>query len=285
MVPAVKATNTGVVLWKADAEWPLNHQWAEYSTASHCAITSDQVDGDPEVFRESSVVAQGSYAYEFVIKNGDNCYGARTEIGQALPDRGRFSAFRRFTQGDDRWFSFQVRMGTGFPVDTPNWNVIAQWKQFAWPTVVRYPMLALQVYSGAFYFERATGTTAASNRTVGTRLARAIANQWVKMSVHIRFSTDPSVGFVEVYGDPDGRGVRRLMRRTHFATLASDLSGNPVPSAARIGIYRNSAITGTAHLYFDGYTVATSRLAAETNAFAPADASRHSRRPRPRSNA
>ena len=277
-LPAVKPNDTGSVLWKADAESPLNQEWAEYSTATHCAITSDQVSSDPEAFRESSVVAQGSYAYEFVIHNGDNCYGARTEIGQALPDRVNFSASRLFNQGDDRWFAFQVRLGSDFPVSTPNWQVVAQWKQLASTTAVRFPMVALQVYNGAFYLDRAAGTATGSVRTFGTRLATAITNRWMKMSVHIKFSTYRTVGYVEIYGDPNGRGMRRLMRRTHFSTLATDALGNPVPSHSRIGIYRNPKITGTARLYYDGYTVATTRSAAEANAFAPVRAAAPRRR-------
>lgn len=268
-MPAVTGHDPGSVIWRADAERPLNQEWAEYGTATHCAVTSDHVFSDPAVFRESSVVAQGSHAYEFVIKNGDNCYGARTEIGQALPERAHFSVSRLFYQGDDRWFSFQVRLGGDFPVHTPHWNVIAQWKQLAATSVVPYPMVALQVYSGAFYLEHAIGTATSGSTTVGKRLANAITKQWVKMSVHIKFSTNPTVGFVEVYGDPNSRGVRLLMRRTHFATLATDAGGNPVPSNSRIGIYRDSTIPGMAHLYFDGYTVATTRSAAEANAFAP----------------
>lgn len=260
------------MVWKADGERPLNQQWAEYSTATHCAVTSDQVRSDPEAFRESSVVAQGSYAYEFVVRRSDagGCYGERTEIGQGLPERANFSDARRFDQGNDRWFSFQVRLGRDFPVGNPNWDVIAQWKQNPSTTVVPGPMLALQVYSGNLWLGTAGGTADANpsdNRI--WRLAQVTTGRWIKLSVHIKFDTNPRVGFVEVYGDSNGAGMRKLFRLRHLSTLATDASGAWVPSNLRVGIYRNAVIPGTAHLYYDGLTVARTRSAAEVSAFGP----------------
>jgi hypothetical protein len=272
-VPAAMAAASagGSAVWTADGERPLNQQWAEYSTATHCAVTSDQVTSDPEVLRESSVVAQGSYAYEFVVSNRDDnkCYGgARTEIGQGLPERAYFSGTRRFTQGDDRWFSFQVRFGRDFPVSNPNWDVIAQWKQNLSTTLVPGPMLVLNVSRNRLWLVVAGGTADPNwSDEKGVDLGHVTTGRWIKITMHIKFDTDPRVGFVEVYRNPGGTRVRLLMPLRHFSTLATDASGNPVRSNARIGIYRSAMITGTAHLYIDGYTVATTRLAAEANAF------------------
>jgi hypothetical protein len=258
--------DTGDVLWRADGEQSLVDEWAEYSTTANCAVTSDTVTTDNNAFRESSVKAKGAYGYEFVVNDGDNCYGERAELGQALPSRSDFTASRLFNNGDDRWISFQVRLGSDFPVNTPHWNAIAQWKQLVSTTVVPIPMVTLQVHDGAFYLERAAGTASSNATTIPTRLATAATDRWVKLSMHIKFSTDPSVGFVEIYGDPDGTGMRQLKSLEHFSTLATDASGNPVPSHSRFGIYRNRTISGTAHVYYDGYTVATTHSAAEANA-------------------
>lgn len=269
--PVVKAAGTGAVLWQADAERPLNQEWAEYSTATHCAVTSDRVRSDSEAFRESSVVAQGSYAYEFIASGDDDkCYGGeRAELGQGLPERSNFSETRRFNQGDDRWISFQVRLGSDFPVRNPNWDLIAQWKQNASTTVLSGPILSLQVYSGSLWLGAAGGTRDPSWKDDKLwRLARVTSGRWIKMSIHIKFDTNPRVGLVAVYGNPDGAGMRKLLSLRHLSTLATNASGNWVPSQARIGIYRNSVIPGSAHLYYDGYTVASTRAAAEAKAFA-----------------
>lgn len=272
-LPALNANAGGSVVWSADAERPLDQEWAEYSTATHCAVTSNEVASDPQAFRESAVVAQGSYAYEFVADRGDagKCYGGeRTEIGQGLPERIYFSESRRFNQGDNRWISFQIRLGSDFPVRNPNWDLVAQWKQIASTTVVPGPMLFLEVYSGFFWLGAAGGTAVRSfDDEKAWRLARATTGRWIRMSIHIRFDTNPKIGFVEVYGSPNGSGMRKLLSRRQVSTLATDANGNWVPSQARIGIYRNAVIPGTAHLYYDGYTVATTRSAAEANAFRP----------------
>lgn len=262
------------VVWTADGERPLNQQWAEYSTATHCAVTSDQVTRDPGVFRESSMVVQGSYAYEFIAskRGADSCYGGeRTELGQGLPERTNFSRTRRFNQGDNLWISFQFRLGRDFPVMNPNWDLIAQLKQNASTTVVPGPMLALQIYSGSLWLG-AAGGTADPNANDGKiwTLMPVTTGQWIKVSMHIKFDTNPRVGFVEVYGDRNGAGMRRLFALRHLSTLATDASGSWVPSNLRIGIYRNAVIPGAAHLYYDGLTVATTRSAAEANAFRPA---------------
>jgi len=259
--------DNGQVLWHAGGEQAIADEWAEYSTAPHCAVTSDTVTSDARVARVTAPVAQGQYSYGFVVNDGDNCYGERAELGQALPSRAGFTESHLFNPGNDRWISFQVYLGNDFPVGTGDWNVIAQWKQLVSSSVVTIPMLALQVHDGAFYLERAPGAASADMHTVSTRLATATTGRWVQMSLHIVFSADPTVGLVEVYGDPDGGGMRQLMAVQHFSTLTVDAAGNAVPSHSRIGIYRNPSISGTAHLYYDGYTVATSRAAAEAAAF------------------
>ena len=46
-----------------------------------------------------------------------------------------------------------------------------------------------------------------------------------------------------------------------------DQTGTPIPSHSRIGIYRDPLSLGTANLYYDGYTVATTRAEAEARAW------------------
>jgi hypothetical protein len=73
------------------------------------------------------------------------------------------------------------------------------------------------------------------------------------------------VGFLEIYGNlGDGRGMRQLMPLTVMSTMKIDPNtGQTINSHPRWGVYRNSTIAGTATAYYDGYTVATTRAAAE----------------------
>jgi hypothetical protein len=254
------APTDGSVLWRADGEQSLVNEWAEYSTGPNCAVTSDTVGSDPRVTRTTSNVAKGAGAYAFTVNDGDNCYGERAEIGQALPSRTGFSESRLFNNGDDRWISFQVKLGSDFPLNTTSWNLIAQWKHLVVPNSNDvYPEVAVEVHNGRYYLD--------DNGSAAWAGPAAVANRWQKFTLHMKFSNNPSVGFVEVYGDPDGAGLRQLMPRRYMRTLGQNTSGVATPGHSRIGIYRNAAISGTAHMWFDGYTVATGRGTAESSAF------------------
>lgn len=257
---SVKVDN-GKVLWKADGEQSLVNEWAEFSTASHCAVTADTVLSDVSATRATSPVAKGSNAYQFTVRDGDDCYGERAELGQALPSRSNFTESRLFNEADDRWISFQVNLGSDFPTNTSNWNVIAQWKQLAVanPVSVCCPMLAFEVRNGRYILDNKGGDAWSG--------PAALTGRWARFTFHIKFSTSASAGFVEIWGDPDGAGFRQLMTRRYLQTLNRTTSGTAIPSHSRIGIYRNAVISGAAHLAYDGYTVATTRAAAEASAF------------------
>ena len=255
------AARHGDVIWRGDAEQPLVQQWAEYSTGPHCAQTSDLVSRDSRVRRTRSS-AQGRFAYRSVITDGTDCYGERSEIGQALPSRGSFTEARLFRDGDRRWISFQIRLGPRFPVGTRHWNVVAQWKQLAVAGVPRTPVLALEVRDRTYLLDN-TGPAGGTS----IPLAAATTRRWTRFTLHVRFSPDPAVGFAEIWSDSGGGRLRPVLRRTPMSTLGRSSDGAPVPSAARIGIYRNPRIDGSAQVLYDGYTVARTRKAAEANAF------------------
>jgi hypothetical protein len=96
-------------------------------------------------------------------------------------------------------------------------------------------------------------------------LGPAQHNVWASFTFHVRFSSDPNVGFLEIYGDlGDGLGMRQLMPMTVMSTMKiHPITGQAITSHARWGVYRNSTISGTATAYFDGFTVARTRAAAE----------------------
>jgi hypothetical protein len=255
-------------LWRADAEQPLSAHWAEFSTGPNCAVISTRVRHDPRIVRVRSPRAHGAYAYAVTVRDGDRCFGERAEVGQALPSRPGFSAQRLFREGDDRWISFDVRLGRDFPTDTSAWNLIAQWKQLAVRGATGCcPALALEVRDGHYQLDH-------DGRTVWVG-PRALRSRWVRFLLHIGFSADAANGFVAIWGDFRGVGMRSLLAARRMATLARTTGDRAVPSHARIGIYRDASIRGTAHVYYDDYVVATSRAAAAASAFAPVERSVH----------
>jgi hypothetical protein len=238
----------------ADAERAMAQEWASYS----CADKS-------RVQQVSSPSAQGHRAYRLEVRDGDNSWGERCEIGMGNPGRAGFPLFH---QGDERWISFQVYLPDDYPISTPDWNIFFQIHQEGDGGC---PPISLGVDHGQFKLYKSTSPHYVTD-TSEMWSAPAQRNRWVKFSLHIKNSTNPKDGFVALYGDLDGQGVKLLLERTATHTMTIASGGGAMTNHARVGIYRNPAIRGTAHILFDGFTIATDRDSAEANAFAGADA-------------
>jgi hypothetical protein len=234
------------------AERPLGQDWASYSCADPSRV--QQVD---------SPVAQGKHAWQLEVRDGDNSWGERCEIGMGNPSK---SGFPLFNEGDERWISFQVYLPDDYPINTPDWNVMFQIHQQGDGGC---PPVALHVENGQYkLFNSARNTYVLQTTQMWS--APAQLDHWAKFTIHIMNSTDDSKGFVEMFGDLDGTGVKRLMDKTYTHTMTKDANGQPMVNHARVGIYRNPAIPGTAHILFDGFSIATDRESAESAAFGDA---------------
>jgi hypothetical protein len=242
------------VLQTSDAEHSLDQDWASTSCAA-----------DSRVQQVSSPAAQGRRAYDVHVKDGDNSWGERCEIGM-----GNFwrPGFPLFDEGDERWISFQVYLPDGYPIDTKDWNVFFQIHQEGDGGC---PPLALHVERGEFkLFNTVRNTYVLQTKEIWS--APATANHWAKFTLHMNNSTSDNKGFIEIFGDLDGTGMKRLMDKTYTHTMTKYGNGKPMINHARVGIYRNPAIRGNTHILFDGFTIATDRDSAENNAFAGRDA-------------
>ncbi|MCW3016617.1 MAG: hypothetical protein JWO02_3709, partial [Solirubrobacterales bacterium] len=191
------------------------------------------------------------------------CYGERSEVGQANPLRPGFSDSRLFRPGDERWISWAIYLGKGFPVGVNTWQLVAQWKQLGG---LEEPILSLAVRAGRWELLATPADPRARRGFRRFPVGTVHTGRWVRFTLGVRFSTNARDGYVELFGDR-GRGgpTRLLMPRTHVATLKVDPAqgSRPVASHARIGIYRDRTIHGTAIAYYDDYVVAATRQAAE----------------------
>jgi hypothetical protein len=237
------------VLQASDAERAWNQEWASWS----CADAS-------RVQQVSSPVAQGKKAYELTVHDGDNAYGERCELGNGNPGRPGFPLFH---QGDERWISFQVYLPDSYPINTPDWNVFFQIHQEGDGGC---PPISLNVEDGQFKLYNSARSTYVLDTTEKWH-APAQRNRWAKFTMHILNSPDDNTGYVELYGDLDGQGMKTLMPRTHMHTMTQRSDGSAMTNHARVGIYRNPAIQGTASIFVDGFTIATDQASAEGNAF------------------
>jgi hypothetical protein len=259
----------GSIVWKADAEQPAADEWASSRAYEprrrDCPASAPPDLSTPRIQRSTAVVAQGRYSYAITTAAGDRCDGERTELGQDNPPRAGFTEKRLFRSGEDRYISFQVRLDRNFDVNVHTWRVIAQLHLPG--SGLGTPPLSLDVEDGRFVLYKSDANVD-SNGTIPLWSAPAVNSRWVKFTLHLRFSASPAEGLVELWGNPAGGEVVRLLGRTRTYTMKQDSSGAAPPLHARIGIYRNpDGPFGTETVYYDGYTVATTRAAAEGNAF------------------
>ena len=257
----------GVVVWRADAEQPIPEEWASACTATN-QLGAPLDPGDPRITRVTTPAAQGTYAYRVELGRR-GCFGDRAEVGQGNPPRAGFEN-RLFQPGDDRYISFQVLMPRSFDIGFPSWRVITQFHQNG---NLGTPVLALHVERGRFrLFE--SDSNRDSGNTVLLWSAPAVRGRWVRFTFHIHFSANPKLGLIELWGDPGGRMARLFGPRRGY-TMKLSHRGEPVPDGPR-DLRRHEPLDV---IYYDGYTVATSRKAAEANAFAPLSGNPYYRRP------
>jgi len=237
----------GSVEWSADAERPWNQEWANYSCQ----------DGS-RVQEVTAPAAQGQRAYRIEVRDGDDSWGERCELGMGNPTR---NGFPLFDEGQERWISFQVYLPDDYPIDARSWNVFLQQKQLGG---MGTPVVSMEVQRGRFILMN-SDNNGNSGDTVEKWSGPATRNRWVQFTLHMKFSPNPDVGSVELFGDLDGQGMKLLMPELHTWTMKQD-NGQAVPVQSRIGLYRDPSIDGTSHILFDGFTIATDRASAEAGA-------------------
>jgi hypothetical protein len=266
------------VLWAGNAEQPAEQEWASWCINNGDGTLANPGNGvliptgaTSDRIQRSTFAVQGTYSYRFQVQQDDHCgspskAAVRSELGQDNPSRSTMLN-RIFYENDDRWIAWQVYLPTDFPSDTSLWQEIAQWHQFAGGG----PPLEMGVTQGKFHLIRSTTTYYSDVDTedvTPTASWPVVKGRWVKFTMHVKFSPNPAVGFVELYGDLATPGqIRQLLPKTPTWTMKKDANGNALRTHARIGIYRNASIPSPSTLYYDGYTVATTRAAAEQAAF------------------
>jgi Polysaccharide lyase/Ca-dependent carbohydrate-binding module xylan-binding/Bacterial Ig domain len=259
-------TPTNRVIWKADAELPVEQEWASGSMQGFVAKTTYSGVVLPRVKQVSSPVLNGTKSYRIELYDGDDSYGERAEIAQGNPTRSSMEN-RLFNEGDERWIAFAIKPGEGFHTDPASWWVSMQIKQLG---SYGSPVIELDPDNGVWEHHRKTNDPN-NEDPAGFRtefvLGSINRNGWNKFLYHVKFSPDPRVGMTEIWMDNgDGRGMVQVLAPTAGATMKiNPTTGETIRNHARIGLYRNPTISGYSVAYYDSFTVATTRAAAEAS--------------------
>jgi hypothetical protein len=262
------SASSRAILWKADAESAMTSEWA---SSSSVPVAASPPRPDPSRIAQSAFRAQGKRSYRFKLRDGDDSYGERAELGQAMPSASKYKR-RLFGAGQERWIAMQYYFPTSWPT-ADTWQTVFQIKPVT--PGGGGPSVSFDAGRNRLRFygnDNTWGSTAGAVRDAAGPLTAGsypmTKGRWIKLTWHVVFSADPSVGLLEVFGDlADGHGMRTLVPRHRRATMKY-LDGAMDPMHLRVGIYRDPTMTATAKLYVDGLTVATTRAAAEANAYA-----------------
>ena len=199
------------VRWAGDFESGNLNQWTKRQevSADRLAIVSDPVH-------------QGRYALRVTVKQGDdpiNASGNRNELVQLDDTR----------EGTEAYYRWHTMFAPDFP-SAEAWQLFAQWHQPE--DCCGSPPIQFYVYGEELRF-----TVSEQQKQVWRApLERGV---WQDFILHVRFSDDPRVGFVELWHNGE-----LVVPKTYAATRAD--------SYLKLGLYRAESIRPTGVLYQDG---------------------------------
>jgi hypothetical protein len=219
----------GSIYWKGDAETGDLSQWCNITRAAPDRI---QVITNP--------VHQGSYAYRFELRANDVTYSERVVLNQGLPE-GPDCMYE--VNGEEKYYGWSVYLPANFPKYS-SWSLVAQWKGIHTGS----PPIQLGLNNDEWRLYYRPNTSSGNILKWSTPVVKG---KWERFVMHVKWSTDPSVGFIELWHD----GVKVVPL---FHTSNVHISGGePVKNFVEIGHYRDSGIDYNVVLYIDGFTVGT----------------------------
>jgi Polysaccharide lyase len=193
------------IFWSGDFETGDLSQWESVQA----------MPGDVSVV--TSPVREGSYAARFVVNPGDvplGSGGERSEVRASQADSGGYD-------GSEQWYGWSTMFPSNFnPTPGTTWNYFLQWHDSlnngCGPNVVyqvdeaKNPaQIRLRVRGGSVSLSTCAAQYDRSWYPVSLTL-----NHWYDFVLHVKWSADPAVGFVE--GWIDGNLV---IPKTFNATL------------------------------------------------------------------
>jgi hypothetical protein len=256
----------GKVLWKGDGSQPLYEQWSEVSDQEHCALVSSSSNlPDSRIFLVNDARFSKGNAVKFVLRSTDSgCYTGRTELGTGNPTKsGRTTFPWVFNAGDEAWFAMEA----AYPANLPPGGLIQLHEAggpgsppFGFgPGGNTHPSTLPARWEGHIQ-QNNVGGGPVTNLTFGEPVQ---SDTVYRIVMHAKFELTQT-GFVEVFIGPKSAGAPTLVYSNHATSL---LKSGYLPTHVRVGNYIGLAPKGESILYLGGFSVATTRAAAEAAAF------------------
>jgi uncharacterized protein (TIGR03382 family) len=216
LLPAVASAS---VVWKGDFETGNTSQWEREQSVSSSRL---QVVSSP--------VRQGRYALKAVVRKGDDPI-------DASGNRNELLHLSYEPSGSEYFYKWSTFFPSSFPRSS-RWQIFAQWHHTG---LNGSPPLEFYIIDDVIHL-RAGGV----NGKVVYR-APLQRGKWNDYVLHVKWSADPRVGFVELY-----HNGKLALPKTKAAT---QFSGQR--NYLKLGLYRDESITPEGVVFHDGFTIAT----------------------------
>lgn len=208
------------VVWKGDLETGNLSQWdREQSVASNRLMV------------ETSPVHEGHYAMKVTVHQGDNPINASG-------NRNEVVYLSHEAPGSEYFYKWSTMFPTSFP-RSKKWALFTQWHQDG---EGGSPPLEFYVVDDVINV-RVGGS---NGQVLYTHALQR--EHWNDFVLHVKWSSDPKVGFVELYHD----GKLAISKKY----VATQFSGQR--NYLKMGLYRDASISPEGIVYHDGFTQATS---------------------------
>jgi hypothetical protein len=250
---ALTLTDPGLVAWRGDYETGSFSQWGEHqwSRNNDQGYTCADV-GDSEADIVTSAVTSGRNAAKFVVYPSSCATAQRSEVAVSEAKTGGFG-------GQDWWYGWWTMFPAAGNLNSfwqpgGDWNVFTDFHNpGACESNVEFGIdntsWTPQIYYDDTTFATGSCHTAASHNKTEFPLAY---DHWYHFVLHVKWSSNPSIGFTELYVDGTPRSPQR-----YGQTLTDDTQG----AYWKQGFYRTT-FAGTNTVYHDGACRATTYTAA-----------------------
>jgi polysaccharide lyase-like protein len=226
----------------------LVRRWGAVDCADPTRVVFHGTGGD-EHSRADGAGQQGPGYWRLTVRDGDDFYGERCELGL----NNRDGPTTLYHEGQRRITFLSLRLRDRFPLYRGNWQAVMQMKQ-AQPADAGggSPVLELDAEDGRWHLYHDGKAIGAVGGEIWSAPARR--SRGVRFAFDVRYSADPRIGTVRVYadlnGDGDAKDPHERSERIRLATLKREIAGDdsdgyadgdPIASHLRVGIYHDAA--------------------------------------------
>jgi hypothetical protein len=216
-----------VVLWRGDFETGDISQWTRAQQVSPARLRV--VD---------SPVRQGRYALRAEVVQGDNPINASG-------NRNELVRMTNESEGDERYYGWSTLFPEDYPF-TATWQLFTQWHHSGsnGAPPVRFILGCSAGDCGVPLPDTMFFIVNGQNLWLEGPVTRG---EWHNFALHVKWSSNPNVGFVELWYDG-----RLVVPKRHVATLFPGQT-----NYLKQGLYRDASTRPTQVVYHDGFTIGT----------------------------